>query len=47
MSEPEEKPYAGVEEEQKEEGLQEQVEARTEEDRGVYEIRSTAAEEAD
>ena len=45
MSEPEERPYAGVEEEQKEEGLQEQVEARTEEDKGVEEIRSTVAEE--
>ena len=33
MSEPEERPYAGVEEDQKE-GLQERVEARTEEDKG-------------
>ena len=45
MSEPEERPYAGVEEEQREEGLQQQAEARTEEDKGVEVIGSVVEEE--
>ena len=43
MSEPEERPYAGVEEEQKE-GLKEQVEARTEEDKGRAEQETVTKE---
>jgi len=45
MSEPEERPYAGVEEEQREEALQEQAETRTEEDKGVEVIGSIVEEE--
>jgi hypothetical protein len=46
MSEPEERPYGGVQEEQNEEVIQEGAEARVEErGKGVEAIRSTAEEE--